>query len=105
LGRYSGEWTGYVMQVSEVENGIARQSEKPALAVRYYDEHVASHRLNWRSDQFVEHVQVDITMQAAKCSIETPSISSLPLLGANVKRGVTSVEQRGAVEGERDSAM
>jgi hypothetical protein len=36
-------------------------------------------------------------MQAAKCIIETPSISALPLLGANVKRGDTIVEQRGAV--------
>jgi hypothetical protein len=85
------------MQVSDVENRIARHSKKPALAVSNYDEHVASHRLNWRSDQFDEHVQVDIRLQAAKWIIESPLISLLRLLGYNVKRGVTSVEQRGAV--------
>jgi hypothetical protein len=71
-----------------------------SLAVRDYEEHGASHHLNGRSEQFDEHMQVGITMQPAKCIIETPSISSLLHLGANVRRGVTGCEQRGAVEGK-----
>ena len=42
--------TRKTMQVSEDEEGIARQSEQPELAVRDYEENCASHSLDGRSD-------------------------------------------------------
>ena len=65
---------GKTMQVSEDEGGRARQSKQQERADRDNEEYCAPHHLQGRSDQFDEHVQVDVTMQAVEGSTENPLI-------------------------------
>ena len=95
--------TGKTMQVSEDDEGTARHREQPELAVRCYEENCASHRLDGRSAQFDEHVQVDVIMQAAKCSTATPSIPAHTTL-APASNVVVRVENSEAAVVERRDA-
>ena len=95
--------TGKTMQVSEDDEGTARHRGQPELAVRCYEENCASHRLDGRSAQFDEHVQVDVIMQAAKCSTETPSIPAHTTL-APASNVVVRVENSEAAVVERRDA-
>ena len=63
--------TGNTLKAREDEQGIARHSGQPELVD---EEHCALHPPDGRSEQFDENAQVDVTMQAAKCSIEPLSI-------------------------------
>ena len=85
------------MQVSEDEEGIVRHSEQPELADRNY-ENCAPHPLDGRSDQFDEHMQVDVTIQAAKCSTESPSIPEHPTLAPVSNVAVRVENSEAAVE-------
>jgi len=82
LGSWSSEGGREIRcRPHEDEEGIARHSGQPEPVDKDYGEHCASHKLDRRSDQFDGNVQVDVTMQAAKCGVETPSISAHPVLG------------------------
>ena len=96
--------TGNALQAGEDEEGIARHSGQPELVDKNYKEHCASHPLDGRSDQVDRNVQVDVTMMAAKCGIETPSISAQPVQGpeSNV---VVRVDSSAAEMGERRDAV
>jgi hypothetical protein len=95
--------TGNTLQAREDEEGIARHSGQPEPVDKDYVEHCASHQLDRRSDQFDGNVQADVTMQAAKCGIETPSISAHPALApksnvvARVESSKAEVEKRGTL--------
>jgi len=71
--------TGSALQALEDDEGTAGHDGQPELVVKDY-EHCASHPLDGKSDQFDGNVQVDVTMQAAKCGIKTTSISAHPVL-------------------------
>jgi hypothetical protein len=61
--------TGNKLQASEDEEGISKYSGQPDLVDRDYKEHCASYPSDGRSEQFVEHVQLDVKIQAVVCSI------------------------------------
>jgi hypothetical protein len=72
---------GITLQVGVEEEGIARHSGRPHSLDRNYEEHCALHRADRRSENFEENLQVDVTMHAAKFSIERPSIPAHPSPG------------------------
>lgn len=99
-----GAWgTGSTLQAREDEGRIAGHDGQPEPVVKDYDEHCASHPLNGKSDQFDGNVQVGVTMQAAKCGTETPSI---PVLAPESNVVVVRAESGAAeVEERRDAAL
>ena len=88
--------TGNTPQALEGEEGTAQHRGRPEPAGIDYEEHCTSYQSEERSEQFDENVQVEVTMQAVKCSTETPSIPAHPALVPEINVAV----QRGGIGGK-----